>query len=77
MLEAATRPVILAGRASRSIDALERARRAGRALGARVVTDLKIGAAFPTDHPLHVGAPAVLALSPEAQAALSRRPTSS
>jgi thiamine pyrophosphate-dependent acetolactate synthase large subunit-like protein len=28
-------------------------------LGARVATDLKVGAAFPTDHPLHVGAPAV------------------
>ena len=27
------------------------------ALNAHVVTDLKIGAAFPTDHPLHVGVP--------------------
>ena len=27
------------------------------ALDARVITDLKIGAAFPTDHPLHLGAP--------------------
>ena len=28
------------------------------ALDARVTTNLKIGAAFPTDHPLHIGSPA-------------------
>src|SRR5262249_36428518 len=28
------------------------------AIGARVVTDRKSGATFPTDHPLHVGGPA-------------------
>jgi thiamine pyrophosphate-dependent acetolactate synthase large subunit-like protein len=39
-------------------------------LGARVATDLKVGAAFPTDHPLHIGAPAILAPSAEAQAAI-------
>jgi thiamine pyrophosphate-dependent acetolactate synthase large subunit-like protein len=35
-----------------------------------VVTDLKVGAAFPTDHALHTGTPAILAPSPEAQAAI-------
>ena len=30
------------------------------ALDARVATNLKVGAAFPTDHPLHIGAPATL-----------------
>jgi thiamine pyrophosphate-dependent acetolactate synthase large subunit-like protein len=34
-----------------------------------VLTDLKVGAAFPTDHPLHVGAPSLL-LSGEAAEAL-------
>ena len=34
-----------------------RASRSPSGSSARVVTDLKIGAAFPTDHPLHVGAP--------------------
>ena len=28
------------------------------ALDARVTTNLKVGAAFPTDHPLHIGSPA-------------------
>ena len=28
--------------------------------GAGVLTDLKVGAAFPTNHPLHVAAPSVL-----------------
>ena len=44
-------------------------------LGARVVTDLKVGAAFPTDHPLHAGAPAVLAPVAEARRRYPR-PTS-
>ena len=43
--------------------------RVAEALGARVVTDLKVGAAFPTAHPLHAGAPGVFA-GPEALAAI-------
>ena len=39
-----------------------RASRWRRRSDARVVTDLKVGAAFPTDHPLHVDAPAVVLL---------------
>ena len=49
--------MILAGRVSRERRGLEARVALAEALGARVVTDLKIGAAFPTDHPLHVGAP--------------------
>jgi thiamine pyrophosphate-dependent acetolactate synthase large subunit-like protein len=59
LLRAAKNPVILAGRASRSVKAWgERVELAER-LQARVGTDLKIGASFPTDHRLHVGAPSV------------------
>jgi hypothetical protein len=38
-------------------------------MGARVITDLKPGAVFPTDHPLHAGMPAVW-LDADAGAAL-------
>ncbi len=53
-------PVILAGPRVAQRGSMARARRARRGLGARVVTDLKVGAAFPTDHPLHAGAPGIL-----------------
>ncbi len=71
LLRAAKNPVILAGRASRDVrhwyDRIELAER----LQARVATDLKIGASFPTDHPLHVGAPSVFP-DPEMLEALCR-----
>ncbi len=70
MLRAAQRPVILMGRASRSVAAWDRRVKLAEALGARVVTDLKIGAAFPTDHPLHAGSPAVF-LVPDSATAIS------
>ena len=55
MLTGARAPLILMGRVKREA-ASWRARVAlAEALGARVVTDGKLGAAFPTDHPLHVG----------------------
>lgn len=57
LLSDARRPVILAGRASRRIEDWQRRIALAERLQARVVTDLKIAAAFPTDHPLHVGAP--------------------
>jgi thiamine pyrophosphate-dependent acetolactate synthase large subunit-like protein len=69
-LGAAQRPVILAGRASRSLDGWNARIALAEALGADVITDLKIAAAFPTDHPLHVGAPAMIAPVPEAIAAI-------
>jgi thiamine pyrophosphate-dependent acetolactate synthase large subunit-like protein len=71
MLDKAGRVVILAGRASRSMDAWSARVGLAERLGAWVVTDLKIGASFPTDHPLHVGVPAVLTPVVEAQAALA------
>jgi thiamine pyrophosphate-dependent acetolactate synthase large subunit-like protein len=57
LLKSAKEVVILAGRTSRR-EAPWQARVAlAEALNASVVTDLKIGASFPTDHPLHAGAP--------------------
>jgi thiamine pyrophosphate-dependent acetolactate synthase large subunit-like protein len=60
LLRAARAPLILMGRVTRERAAWDARVALATALGARVVTDLKVGAAFPTDHPLHVGAPAVL-----------------
>src|SRR6185295_6617909 len=42
------------------------------AVGARVITCLKTAASFPTDHPLHLGAPAVLTPDAEGLAALAK-----
>ena len=57
LLNAAKRPVILAGRGARS-DAAWNARIAlAERLGAVVMSDLKSGAMFPTDHPAHVAPP--------------------
>jgi thiamine pyrophosphate-dependent acetolactate synthase large subunit-like protein len=60
ILRDAKKPVILAGRVSRDIDAWNARIALAEAVNARVVTDLKVGAAFPTDHPLHLGAPGML-----------------
>jgi thiamine pyrophosphate-dependent acetolactate synthase large subunit-like protein len=68
-LAGATRPVVLMGRVSRSEEAWRQRVELSEVLGARVVTDLKLGAAFPTDHPLHAGAPATW-LDTDATAAL-------
>jgi thiamine pyrophosphate-dependent acetolactate synthase large subunit-like protein len=57
-LSAAKNPVILAGRAGRSIAAWQTRVAFAEKLGARVLTDLKQAAAFPTDHPLHAAPPA-------------------
>jgi thiamine pyrophosphate-dependent acetolactate synthase large subunit-like protein len=63
MLKGAKQVLILAGRTSRSEEAWNARVALAEALGARVVSDLKIGASFPTDHPLYAGAPR--ALSPQ------------
>jgi thiamine pyrophosphate-dependent acetolactate synthase large subunit-like protein len=68
MLRAAQRPVILVGRGSRSEAAWADRVALAEALRAKVVTDLKIGAVFPTDHPLHAGAPATFPVQEAAQA---------
>jgi len=62
-LDAAKEPVMLMGRTARD-EASWHARVAlAERLQARVITDLKMPAAFPTDHPLHAGPPGVF-LSP-------------
>jgi thiamine pyrophosphate-dependent acetolactate synthase large subunit-like protein len=68
MLRAAQRPVILMGRGSRSEQAWADRVALAEGLRARVVTDLKIGAVFPTEHPLHAGAPATFPVQEAAQA---------
>jgi thiamine pyrophosphate-dependent acetolactate synthase large subunit-like protein len=62
LLLEADRPVILAGRVGRGRADWERRVTLAERLGATVITDLKTGAAFPTDHPLH-GAPPTTFLS--------------
>jgi len=57
LLAAAERPLILMGRMSRSRADWGRRIRLAETLGARVLTDLRSAAAFPTDHPLHGGPP--------------------
>jgi thiamine pyrophosphate-dependent acetolactate synthase large subunit-like protein len=66
LLRDAKHPVILAGRASRDLDAWNARIALAERLAAKVVTDLKIGASFPTEHYLHAGAPGGTVLSPEA-----------
>ena len=57
LLDAAKRPVILAGRVGRSEAAWQSRIVLAEKLGARVLTSLKAAAAFPTDHPLHAASP--------------------
>jgi thiamine pyrophosphate-dependent acetolactate synthase large subunit-like protein len=66
LLRHAKRPVILAGRVSRDLDAWTARITLAERLNARVVTDLKMSAAFPTDHRLHAGAPGFIAPAQEA-----------
>ena len=68
MLKDAKQVLILAGRASRDPEAWKARVALAEALNARVVTDLKIGASFPTDHPLYIGSPR--AITPESVAGL-------
>lgn len=65
----AKRPIILAGRVSRSEEAWAERIQLAEALGAVVLTDIKAPAAFPTTHRLY-GAPAGTFLSPSAAALL-------
>ena len=64
LLSGAKHPVILAGRASRSESGWKQRIALAEKLQARVLTDIKLGAAFPTDHPLHAAPPATF-LSPD------------
>ena len=60
LLASARRPVILAGRGSRDEQAWRNRVALAERSGARVLTDLKTAAVFPTDHPLHACAAAYL-----------------
>ena len=57
LLHGAERPVILMGRVTRDTEGWDERVALAESLGAVVLTDLKLAAAFPTEHPLH-GAPA-------------------
>ncbi len=57
LLREAERPVILMGRGSRSEQDWAARIALAETLRARVVTDMKCAAVFPSAHPLHVGAP--------------------
>src|SRR6187397_2387242 len=59
LLRGAKSPLILAGRVSRDEAAWDARVALAERLGARVLTDLKVGAAFPTDHPLHAAPPSI------------------
>jgi thiamine pyrophosphate-dependent acetolactate synthase large subunit-like protein len=66
ILRNAKRPVILAGRVSRDLDAWKSRIALAEAVNARVATDLKVAAAFPTHHPLHVGSPGTIGMTSQA-----------
>src|SRR6185437_7655778 len=70
LLRDAKHPVILAGRVSRNLEAWNARAQLAARLNARVVTELKIVASFPTDHYLHTGAPGGTVLGPEAADAI-------
>jgi thiamine pyrophosphate-dependent acetolactate synthase large subunit-like protein len=70
MLLRAERPLFLIGRVSRDPAAWDLRVALAEALNATVLTDLKVGAAFPTEHPLHIDAAAIL-LRPESAKAIA------
>ena len=57
LLSNAKRPVILAGRCSRSLEGWNARISLAEKLNAAVLTNVKLAAAFPTDHRLHAAAP--------------------
>lgn len=61
LIRGAQNPVILMGRVSRNPESWAQRVSLAEGIGARVLTDLKVGAAFPTDHPLHAGIPGIFA----------------
>src|SRR5437867_5898957 len=69
LLSGAAAPVILVGRGDRTTESWRARVALAEKLRARVITDLKQAAAFPTRHPLHVGPPGSF-LSKAAAAAL-------
>ena len=67
ILSQANNPLILIGRTNRSKSGWDDRIRLAEVLGAKVLTDLKVGAGFPSEHPLNVVAPGEF-LSPESAA---------
>jgi thiamine pyrophosphate-dependent acetolactate synthase large subunit-like protein len=57
LLVGANRPLLLVGRVSRKVEDWDRRVRLAEALGAKVISELRAGAGFPTEHPLHVYPP--------------------
>jgi thiamine pyrophosphate-dependent acetolactate synthase large subunit-like protein len=57
LLARARRPVLLMGRGSRRQEDWDNRIRLAELLTAKVLTDIKVGAAFPTSHPLHICQP--------------------
>jgi thiamine pyrophosphate-dependent acetolactate synthase large subunit-like protein len=55
LLSGAAAPVIMIGRSRRTMESWRARVALAEKLGARVVSDLKVGASFPTRHPLFVG----------------------
>ena len=72
LLRKAKSPLVLSGRVSRSEEAWAQRVSLAEKLGARVITDLKVATSFPTDHPLHVGAPGTIGTSPDALQAIQQ-----
>jgi len=57
LLASAKRPLMLCGRGARTDHAWQARIRLAERIGACVMSDLKTGAQFPTDHPAHIVAP--------------------
>ncbi len=72
LLTAAKSVVMLMGRTSRNEETWNARVRLAEAVGGRVITCLKTAASFPTDHPLHLGAPSVLTPDAEGLTALAK-----
>nr|WP_315594218.1 thiamine pyrophosphate-binding protein [uncultured Cupriavidus sp.] len=67
-LQEAKSPVLLIGRVNRDEEAWSRRVALAERLNARVITDFKLGAAFPTRHHLHTGSPAYFLTEPSLEA---------
>jgi thiamine pyrophosphate-dependent acetolactate synthase large subunit-like protein len=70
LLRNAKHPLIMAGRVSRNLDTWNKRIALAERLDARVITDLKIAASFPTNHHLHSGSPGGIVMAPEASDAI-------
>jgi thiamine pyrophosphate-dependent acetolactate synthase large subunit-like protein len=68
LLVKARRPVILMGRGSRRQKDWDNRIRLAELLNAKVLTDIKAGAAFPTSHPLHICPPGLSISRPASEA---------